>query len=418
VAADHTTAADGDAETVEEPPAPERRPLADLPGADGAPSRAESRAGAIAANDGASQQTDTTRGENKPETAGPSGESSVEQGDKSVDERATSSATAEDAAGDSDGEDPGNDDQSMEDGALDDLGMVLEDEEPIETIGGPPNGAERAASRLEPLNDVEYAEHRDEIGKKIAQALEKGRTTDSLHTIDGRGKVWTLERDKLHADIVDSLYNEAAHVSNGGHAVIAGGLGGAGKSTVLANFAGIDQSQYLAINPDDIKEELARRGAIPVVEGLSPMEASALVHEESSHIAKRLAQRAYDDGKNIIWDITMAKSSSVEGRIQDLRSADYEIEAIFVDIPVEKSVERALARHRHGHEDYRNGEGFGGRYVPPNVIRENFDSTHGSENRRVFEELKSEFDRWVVYDNSVDGRDPILVESSVDKEMK
>ena len=41
-------------------------------------------------------------------------------------------------------------------------------------------------------------------------------------------------------------------------------------------------SQYLMINPDDIKEEMARRGMVPEIEGLSPMEASDLVHEESS----------------------------------------------------------------------------------------------------------------------------------------
>ena len=38
---------------------------------------------------------------------------------------------------------------------------------------------------------------------------------------------------------------------------MAGGLGGAGKSTVLEKYAGIDRSKYLTINPDDIKEEMA-----------------------------------------------------------------------------------------------------------------------------------------------------------------
>ena len=33
------------------------------------------------------------------------------------------------------------------------------------------------------------------------------------------------------------------------------------------------------------------------------MEASYLAHEESSHVAKRLARRAQADGKNVIWDI-------------------------------------------------------------------------------------------------------------------
>ena len=78
-----------------------------------------------------------------------------------------------------------------------------------------------------------------------------------------------------------------------------------------AGFADIDRSQYLTINPDNIKEELAKRDLIPKVEGLSPMEASDLVHEESSHIAKQLAMRAQADGKNVIWDITMSSTAKV-----------------------------------------------------------------------------------------------------------
>jgi predicted ABC-type ATPase len=115
----------------------------------------------------------------------------------------------------------------------------------------------------------------------------------------------------------------------------------------------------------------------------------------------------------VIWDITMSSKSSAAKRIQQLRDAGYSnIEGVFVHIPVDKSVERAEARHRRGLEDYRNGEGLGGRYVPPDVIRANADPTWGSVNRGVFEELRPQFDRWRIYDNSVDGRDPVLLESS------
>ena len=62
-----------------------------------------------------------------------------------------------------------------------------------------------------------------------------------------------------------------------------------GKGTILAKHAGIDTSKYLVIDPDQIKEQMARRGMIPEVEGLSPMERSVLVHEESSWFATNLA---------------------------------------------------------------------------------------------------------------------------------
>jgi len=66
------------------------------------------------------------------------------------------------------------------------------------------------------------------------------------------------------------------------------------------------------------------------------MEASDLAHEESSHIAKILAQRAQASGKNLIWDITMSERSSAEYRIEKLRAAGYtRIEGVFVDIPLD-----------------------------------------------------------------------------------
>ncbi len=191
---------------------------------------------------------------------------------------------------------------------------------------------------------------------------------------------------------------------------MAGGLGGAGKSTVLGDHAHVEQSRYLTINPDGIKEAMARRGLIPQLDGLSPMEASDLVHEESSHIAKLLAGRAVRDGKNVIWDITMSSAPSTEQRLDDLDRAGYSTGGIFVAISIDVAVGRAYTRHRQGHEDYRAGIGFGGRYIPPEVIKAQADPDWGSVNRRTFEKVKPRFADWAVYDNSVTGRDPMLID--------
>ena len=92
---------------------------------------------------------------------------------------------------------------------------------------------------------------------------------------------------------------------------------------------------------------MARRGLIPAVEGLSPLEASELVHEESSAIARQLEYRVQLDGKNVIFDVTMSSMGSTEKRIDALRASGYtQIEGVFVDIPVEASLKRADARYR------------------------------------------------------------------------
>jgi predicted ABC-type ATPase len=260
-------------------------------------------------------------------------------------------------------------------------------------------------------DDVAYRQHATYITETIDKALADGLATDRQFTVNGDGQTWTDERAALHKEILDDLYANAQGVPNEGKAVMAGGLGGAGKGTVLRDQAGINQSLYLTVNPDDIKELMAERGMVPEVEGLSPMEANTLAHEEASYLALQLANRAYADRKNIIWDITMSSQSSAEKRIVAMRDAGYDdVQAIFVDIPVETSVERALARHRNGMARHRNGEGYGGRFVPPAVIRANENADWSSANRSVFETTKGDFDGFRVYDNSRAGEEATLIE--------
>ena len=271
--------------------------------------------------------------------------------------------------------------------------------------------AEGRPARPEPLTDTEHADRVCHIRAQLADAENRGLATDQRF-FDQSDNRWMTEHQLVHREIIDDLYKASGDVPRDHRAIMAGGLGGAGKSTVLEKHAGIDRSQYLTINPDDIKEAMARYGLIPELDGLSPMEASDLVHEESSHIAKLLAARAMKDGTNIIWDITMSSLTSTEQRLNDLKDAQYTVTGIFVDIGIGEAVRRADARHRSGHENYRAGVGFGGRYVPPEVIEAQADPEWSSRNRRTFEQVKSGFDDWMVYENSVPGRDPVLIEAS------
>jgi predicted ABC-type ATPase len=268
-------------------------------------------------------------------------------------------------------------------------------------------------SPVEPLTDSEYSAGAQEARERLDQARVEKLATNEQHTVDPQRQVWSADRVAFHDEIIEDLYQQAADVPCDRHAIIAGGLPGAGKSTILERYAGVDRSRFLTLDPDQIKSELARRGLIPQVEGLSPMEASDLAHEESSRITKLLAARAQADGKNIIWDITMSSQSSTERRIADLRSNGYtHIEAIFVDIPPELSEMRVEARHRADQERYRNGQGLGGRLIPPEAIRLQSDDEWGSKNRKAFEAVKPSCDTWKLYDNSVDNRPALLMKSS------
>ena len=282
-----------------------------------------------------------------------------------------------------------------------------------------PDGGRRIDDQTRCLTDREWAEHITEVRDGLSKAYEQNLNTEFMYTINGAREVWLEERELLHDAILEDLYARAADVPCDSKAIIAGGLGGAGKTTILTQYAGIDLSQYLMINPDNMKEEMARRGMIPEVHGLSPMEASELAHEESSHLAKRLAHRAQADGKNLIWDITMSSEKTTAGRINDLRKADYtQVDGLFADISVETSIRRIKSRHREGHDEWLNGNGLGGRYVPPEVVESQGDLQWGSKNRKTYEAMKERLDNWSTYDNSVDRRPAELIELSHGKHVQ
>jgi hypothetical protein len=153
---------------------------------------------------------------------------------------------------------------------------------------------------VESLTDAEYAAHVQEVRERLSQARVEKLATNEQYTVDPQRQVWSEERVAFHDAIIEDLYQQAADVPCERRAIIAGGLPGAGKSTILEKYAGIDRSQFLTLDPDQINSELARRELIPQLEGLSPMEASDLAHEESSRITKLIAARAQADGKNII----------------------------------------------------------------------------------------------------------------------
>jgi hypothetical protein len=277
-------------------------------------------------------------------------------------------------------------------------------------IGGLAIAASKtSAATLSP----EMADRAKAVEGSIGSAR-KTIATEVTHTLPGGA--WHPDRDKIHREIADEVYARSAHIPNDRKAVVAGGLGGAGKTTVLTKYAGVKTDDYLTLNPDDIKEEFAKRNLIPEVPGhdLSPMERAALVHEESSRVTQLIAKKAYADGKNVMWDITMSSQGSVQARLDALKKHGYtDVRGVFVDIPTEVSVSRAMSRYERGQKAYMtSGKGLGGRYVPPVIIRAQKTSSGGTINRANFEDMKNQFSSWSVYDNSVDGRAPELIKES------
>lgn len=225
--------------------------------------------------------------------------------------------------------------------------------------------------------------------------------------------MWKPERDQLHREIVDELYAKAASVPNDGRSIIMGGPAGAGKTTTVRDHAGVNLDDFLVINPDDIKEMFAERGLVPEIPGhpeLSPMERSSLVHTESRRIAQMLANRAYQDRKNVIWDITLASESTAKKHVKTMRKAGYDdVSAILVDVPEQVSRERVYARYGEGVNSWLDGKGLGGRFIPRHALARQYDHKGRSMGSGTLHRMKDRFDSWAVYDNSVSGQPPVLI---------
>lgn len=266
-----------------------------------------------------------------------------------------------------------------------------------------------------------------ERGRWVAQTMEAmiSRDGDSqarYSTVKADGtRDYSPERLVKHAEIINRLIAEAeadGPVPRDRKALFTGGIGGSGKGATLKERNKGEGTKYLTLNADDVKEVMAEMGMIEVPDNMAPMEGVALIHEESSDITSALADRAYKQGMNVVWDITMGSTGSVQKRIDELRENGYdEIVGTFTDVPLEMSVNGAAQRYARGMDKFIDGNGYGGRYVPEGVIRKAETETPGvTRNKQVFNSLRDQFDSWEVWDNnryneSGDRQPPLMVDS-------
>lgn len=243
---------------------------------------------------------------------------------------------------------------------------------------------------------------REELIKRGQQvdAIIKANKHLDTERVYNKDKPWDPGREEQHDTLLNDWWQRERldEVPRDREAIIMGGLPGAGKSSILrTDELGVDAADFITVNPDDWKTELVRNGMEPhdpALEGLKGMEKSFLLHEESSHLAGRLMTRAVAEGRNVLLDGTLGGKESAEKKIALLQENGYNVRLVFVDTPIGTSQERALNRYvRAADTD------DGGRYVPPEIIADQYDSEYGSVNRRNYEELKDQVDGYQLWEN-------------------
>ena len=226
------------------------------------------------------------------------------------------------------------------------------------------------------FSDDEYRKHVDQLDNELERQRLQAVDSRTLYGRVDRGwTLWAPERRAAQGELVRDVWDrDAPAVPRDGVALVVGGVDGAGKTTLRRSpEVGIEVDQYLVLDPEEIEEEMAERGMIPLIDGFSPMEASPLVHEEAWEIADHLAQRAIREKCNILWEIPM-NSARWGQRINALNAAGYPVHGHFADIPPDLGRERAMLRHRQLEKAYRNGQGLGGRLLPRSIHESSYPS--------------------------------------------
>lgn len=237
-----------------------------------------------------------------------------------------------------------------------------------------------------------------------------GKTdTQTFNSVSKDGKLagYTPERLAAHDRLIQDYKNSVNwdSIPTDRQALLSGGLGGAGKGTMLEKMD-IDHKKFVTIDPDGLKGLMSKHGLVPdpVSLGLKdfdppvrPMELAGLIHEESSDLSKKVAEMAVAEGRNVILDNTMG-SDSVFKKVNQLKESGYEVEGVFVDVSIDMSVESALARHMNGTV---KKDGDGGRFVDPALSagQEPKDPQYRSANRERFNQIAPQLKRATVIDN-------------------
>lgn len=216
---------------------------------------------------------------------------------------------------------------------------------------------------------------------KSREAFDRGISTKAKW-YDTKTALWDKKRYALHDEIAEKFLGavESASVESP-TLLMTGGLPGSGKSSMLKIAYPDFNKRFVHVDSDEIKMLLAR------ADGLSSLGYRAgLYQDEADNVIEMILRRAVRDRKHVLFDGTLKNHKKILKMIEDYREAGYGIEMAFAELPMQRAMERAIARSL----------GKSDRFVDPLYI-----ATHGKRNLETYEIVKELVDDYVKYDTDV-----------------
>ena len=226
---------------------------------------------------------------------------------------------------------------------------------------------------------------------RVRGDLSKAGHTKSKY-YNKRTGTYTKARAKLHEQIARDIVNKGKIATGDPEFLMTGGYPGSGKSTMLDRaFLGW-KNKFVHIDSDRVKDLLAQFDGMDKVGWRA-----AAYHEEADAVIARIFDLARNENRHILFDGTMKNSKKMIRIINEYKEVGYKTTSAFADLPIEQSIERAIARFY----------GESGRFVDPIYI-----VTHGNKNINTFEALKELVDSWTIYNTDVPRKTPALLMGS------
>jgi chloramphenicol 3-O-phosphotransferase len=221
-------------------------------------------------------------------------------------------------------------------------------------------------------------------------AQSKTATTQNSEWFNVRRGEPRQERRRLYDEILERFIQSRPEIRRDKKAIVLAGPPGAGKSTAQAALIQTTRTKpehWLSINADDFKDELLRqvrrdgsydgylvpeevRALEAAGEKFYPRELAALVHTESSILAKKARNEALASGMNVIIDGTLGNEKQARILLDRLQAAGYDVLVADVETTQGVSEARSMSRWERGYLDAENGTAtgldaeLGGRWVP------------------------------------------------------
>jgi hypothetical protein len=214
------------------------------------------------------------------------------------------------------------------------------------------------------------------------------------------GVLWTPERERMHAAILDEFKSRCEGLPRDGHAALfTAGAPGSGKGGALRGLAewqgqggelgralaevhGVDVRDYVVLDPDELKVAIFEHGGAPQLDPrarelpdgrqVSPAEMASLTHRESAYLLGVVEQWARSEGHNLLYDTLLRDGDRTGKLLDDLRQDGYDKRVLMsVEVPVEQSLAQNANRWQQGRAEFDAGrDWYGGRMAPEGMIKD------------------------------------------------